>query len=86
MIRWHFLEGLRGEWRWYRTDEEGRVTDQSPGCFAEMPACMNDAARAGFAGYAYRVHTKSRLTEFPRDKDRRSQRERPDAPGRRRPS
>ena len=84
MTRWHFLEGLRGEWRWYRTDEEGRITDQSHECFVEMHACMNDAGRAGFSGYAYRVHAKSALAQFPRDGDRRSQLRGADAPSRRR--
>ena len=55
MAGWRFYQGLRGEWRWYALDRSGLVVNSSDQGFAELPACMLNAATAGFGGGAYQV-------------------------------
>src|SRR5688572_23936766 len=66
MAEWHFFQGVRGEWRWYRVDPQGRVTDEAEQVFTDMDTCMVDARSCGFSGRAFAVHARSRLPRFPR--------------------
>jgi hypothetical protein len=58
--RWRFYQGLRNEWRWYQLGESGQVVDASDQGFEELPACMANAAEAGFDHHSYRVHARER--------------------------
>lgn len=66
MADWHFLQGVRGEWRWYRLDAMGRVTREAPGAFDDLEACMADARGSGFRNRRFAVHARSKLPQFPR--------------------
>ena len=66
MADWHFFQGVRGEWRWYRLDPQGFVTAEAETGFADMPSCMANARRAGFRGHAFAVHARSALARWPR--------------------
>jgi hypothetical protein len=58
MGKWRFFQGLRNEWRWYQLDANGSVTSASDSAFAELPACMANAERAGFTHSNYQVHAR----------------------------
>ena len=66
MADWHFFEGVRGEWRWYRVDAAGKVVDEAADAFADVQACMADARAAGFSDHEFAVHARSVLPKFPR--------------------
>ena len=63
MSTWRFHQGVRGEWRWYETYGRGVVKKAATRGFDQLPACMQDAANAGFAGGSYQVHTRSAPSE-----------------------
>lgn len=64
MASWRFYQGLRNEWRWYHLDDAGEVIAESDQAFAELPACMANAADiAGFTGDAYQVHTRQAASD-----------------------
>jgi hypothetical protein len=63
---WHFFQGVRGEWRWYRVDQTGQVVKEADTAFDDMDACMADAQRVGFGKHAFAVHARSDLAKFPR--------------------
>ena len=60
---WHFYQGLRGEWQWYRFDEAGELVQTSDRGFTELTACMANAAAFGFAEGNYQVHTRDGAEE-----------------------
>ena len=66
MANWHFFQGVRGEWRWYRVDESGDVRREADYEFPELEPCMADAREAGFRDSEFAVHARSRLPQFPR--------------------
>jgi hypothetical protein len=59
MTKWGFFQGLKNEWRWYQLSKTGEVISSCDLSFAELPACMANAERAGFDGSNYQVHTRS---------------------------
>ena len=59
MSTWHFYQGLKDEWRWYRLDDAGTVLGESDRGFAELRACMANAEAVGFRGSVFRVHTRA---------------------------
>jgi hypothetical protein len=59
MSTWHFYQGLKDEWRWYRLSDAGAVVSESDRGFAELRACMVNAEDAGFRGNVFRVHTRA---------------------------
>ena len=61
MFTWRFFQGIRDEWRWYQMDETGSVVATADRGFEELPACMANAAVAGFAGQHYQVIARSPL-------------------------
>lgn len=66
MADWHFFQGVRGEWRWYRVDELGGVVHEGKHGHAELARCMDDARKSGFRDSEFAVHTRSQLPLFPR--------------------
>ena len=58
MATWRFYQGLRTEWRWYKVDHSGDVQAESDQGFAELRACMENAATAGFTGTSYQVQVR----------------------------
>ena len=58
MATWRFYQGLRTEWRWYELDHSGDVKAESDQGFAELRACMDNAAAAGFTGTSYQVQVR----------------------------
>ena len=56
--KWRFYQGLRNEWRWYQLNEAGQVIRASDQAFAELSACMANAADAGFDQHSDRVHAR----------------------------
>ena len=66
MADWHFFQGVRGEWRWYRLDELGGVVHEGKRGHAELTRCMDDARKSGFRDSEFAVHARSRLPLFPR--------------------
>ena len=74
MVAWHFYQGFKNEWRWYRLADAGTVVRESDQGFAELRACMTNAERSGFAGHAFRVHARAPVPEAGRrSRDRRLQ-------------
>jgi hypothetical protein len=63
---WHFFQGVRGEWRWYRVDDLGGVAHEGRRGHAELTRCMDDARKSGFRDTEFAVHARSRLPLFPR--------------------
>jgi hypothetical protein len=61
MSKWRFFQGLKNEWRWYQLDDAGQVSSASDQAFAELPACMANAERAGFTHSNYQVHARARM-------------------------
>ena len=59
MSTWHFYQGLKDEWLWYRLSDAGTVVAESDRGFAELRACMANAEDAGFSGNVFRVHTRA---------------------------
>jgi hypothetical protein len=70
MADWHFFQGVRGEWRWYRVDPRGRIAQEAERGFPDMKSCMTDARGAGFDDHAFAVHARSSLARFPRRRPR----------------
>ena len=62
MNKWRFFQGLRNEWRWYQFGEAGSVISASNQAFSELPACMANAERVGFAHSNYQVHARAPVT------------------------
>ena len=58
-MAWHFYQGVRDEWRWYRVDSCGRVTQHAERAFSDLAACMANAERCGFAPNAFHVHARA---------------------------
>ena len=56
--KWHFYQGMRGEWRWYQLGDSGDIAAASDHAFAELKACMQNAADAGFDGGSFQVHPR----------------------------
>jgi hypothetical protein len=63
---WHFFQGVRGEWRWYRLDELGAVVHEGRRGHAELTRCMDDARKSGWRDSEFAVHARSSLPQFPR--------------------
>ena len=62
MSTWHFFQGIRDEWLWYRMDETGSVAATADRGFEELTACMANAEAAGFERQNYQVHTRPSVT------------------------
>ena len=62
---WRFYQGLRNEWRWYKLGDTGAVIAGSDRPCAELPACMANAERVGFAHSNYQVHARAPVTPAP---------------------
>jgi hypothetical protein len=62
MATWRFYQGVRGEWRWYRMANVGDISQSSDQAFAELEACMANAAYAGFDHQNFQVHARERRT------------------------
>ena len=58
-MAWHFYQGVRDEWRWYRVDSCGRVMQHAERAFSDLAACMANAERCGFAPNAFHVHARA---------------------------
>jgi hypothetical protein len=58
-MAWHFYQGVRDEWRWYRVDSCGGVTQHAERAFPDLAACMTNAEHFGFSPNAFHVHARA---------------------------